>query len=81
MRKLDSEELHYFSALITEIKKINHEFIVPDKEIDPYSFILICENLEKAISSYKLKLSVLERPDMIQNGILNLHPKTETIMA
>jgi len=61
MRKLDSEELHYFSALITEIKEINQEFIVQNKEIDPYSFISFCDNLEKAINNYKVELFALKK--------------------
>jgi hypothetical protein len=61
MRKLDLEELHYFSELITELKKINLEFKVHDKEIDPYSFISICENLENAIHKSKMELSLPQK--------------------
>lgn len=58
MRKLDPEELQYFSILITELKKINRDFRIQNKEINPYSFISICENLENAISKSKMELSI-----------------------
>ncbi len=61
MRKLDPEELQYFSILITELKKINRDFRIQNKEINPYSFISICENLENAINKSKMELSLPQK--------------------
>lgn len=61
MRKLEKEELVYFSALITELKKLHQEVIDTDKEVDPYTFISISDYLERAVSNYKMELLVLQR--------------------
>lgn len=61
MRKLEQEELSHFSKLITELKKLHQEIITKDKEVDPYTFISINDNLEQAVSNYRMELSVLQQ--------------------
>jgi len=59
MRKLETKELLHFSELINELKRLHQEIIAEDKEVDPYTFIWISDNLEQAISNYRMELSVL----------------------
>lgn len=61
MRKLESEELLQFSALITELKKLHQEIIAMDKEVDPYTFISIRDSLEQAVSNYQMELFILQQ--------------------
>lgn len=61
MRKLEQEELSHFSKLLTELKKLHQEIITKDKEVDPYTFISINDNLEQAVSNYRMELSVLQQ--------------------
>lgn len=61
MRKLETEELLHFSALITELKKLHQEIIAKDKEVDPYTFISISDNLEQAVSNYHMELLALQQ--------------------
>ena len=59
MRKLETEELLHFSALISELKKLHLEIIAKNQEVDPYTFISINDNLEQAVSNYRIELSIL----------------------
>ena len=56
-RKLEDKEIVYLSKQITELKKLHQTLIAKEIEVNPYTMLLIVDNLRKAIDNYKMELS------------------------
>jgi hypothetical protein len=56
-RKLEEKELIHLSNQITELKELQGKLVTQGKEVNPYTMLLINNNLQKAINNYKMELS------------------------
>jgi hypothetical protein len=56
-RKLEEKELIHLSNQITELKELQQKLVAQEKEVNPYTMLLISDNLQKAIDNYKMELS------------------------
>ena len=56
-RKLEEKELIHLSNQITELKELQQKLVAEEKEVNPYTMLLISDNLQKAIDNYKMELS------------------------
>jgi hypothetical protein len=56
-RKLEEKELIHLSNQITELKELQGKLVAQGKEVNPYTMLLINNNLQKAINNYKMELS------------------------
>jgi len=56
-RKLEDKEIAYLSKQITELKELHQTLIAKEIEVNPYTMLLIIDNLRKAIDNYKMELS------------------------
>ena len=56
-RKLEEKEIAHLSKQITELKELHQTLVAKEIEVNPYTMLLISDNLQKAIDNYKMELS------------------------
>jgi len=55
-RKLTEKEKLHLSKKITELKNLHQVLVAKDKEVNPYTLMVVNENLQRCIDNYKLEL-------------------------
>lgn len=57
-RKLEEKEIVHLSKQITELKELHQTLVAKEIEVNPYTMLLISDNLQKAIDNYKMDLYI-----------------------
>ena len=55
-RKLEKKEIIHLSKQITELKEMHKTLVAKEIEVNPYTMLLISDNLQKAVDNYKMEL-------------------------
>jgi len=55
-RKLEEKEIVQLSKQITELKELHQTLVAKEIDVNPYTILLISDNLQKAIDNYKMEL-------------------------